>query len=199
MPKNIDYFLSVSSPWTYLGHARLLDMARRHGATITCKPTDFGKVFSVSGGLPLKQRAPQRQRYRLHELRRWQAFLNVPLVREPKNFPPPDVALPTRFTLAGADNAAVCTLAGAVLTALWANDRNISDPDTLKAIGNECGMDGAALLKAADGEAARKALDANTQEAIDRDVYGAPTYIYGDELWWGQDRLDFLDRALAAG
>jgi 2-hydroxychromene-2-carboxylate isomerase len=189
MAKNIDYFISCGSPWTYLGQQRLEDIAARHGATITYKPADYGKIFSVSGGLPVNQRAPQRQRYRMHELRRWQAHLNVPLILEPTNFPPTNLAQ---------GNAAIGKLCGAILTALWAHDRNISDPEILKTIGNELGMDGAELLQAANSEAAQKALDANSAEAIKRDVYGAPTYIYGEELLWGQDRLDFLDRALAA-
>ena len=198
MAKNIDYFISCGSPWTYLGHQRLEDIAARHGATITYKPADYGKIFPISGGLPVNQRAPQRQRYRMHELRRWQAYLNVPLILEPTNFPPTNLGLATRFAISAQDNAAIGKLCGAILTALWAHDRNISDPEILTAIGNESGMDGAELLKAANSEAAQKTLDANSAEAIKRDVYGAPTYIYGDELLWGQDRLDFLDRALAA-
>jgi 2-hydroxychromene-2-carboxylate isomerase len=131
-------------------------------------------------------------------LRRWKAYLNVPLILEPTNFPPTNLGLAARFAVSAPDNTAIGKLCGAILTALWAHDRNISDPETLKAIGNEAGMDGAKLLKSANGTAAQKAIDENSNEAIKRDVYGAPTYIYGEELLWGQDRLDFLDRALAA-
>src|SRR5688572_2713428 len=85
--KTIDYYMSPSSPWTYLGHARLEDMAKRYGATVLVKPVDFGVIFPQSGGLPLPKRAPQRQAYRLVELRRWKDFLGVPLVVQPKFFP----------------------------------------------------------------------------------------------------------------
>jgi 2-hydroxychromene-2-carboxylate isomerase len=198
MAKNIDYFISCGSPWTYLGHQRVEEIASCHRATITYKPADFNKIFPVSGGLPVNKRAPQRQHYRMHELRRWKAYLNVPLILEPTNFPPTNLGLAARFAVSAPDNTAIGKLCGAILTALWAHDRNISDPETLKAIGNEAGMDGAKLLKSANGTAAQKAIDENSNEAIKRDVYGAPTYIYGEELLWGQDRLDFLDRALAA-
>lgn len=198
MPKTIDYYLSVSSPWTYLGHRRLEEVAGRHGATINFKPCEFPKIFAVSGGLPVHQRPPQRQRYRLEELRRWQAYLEVPLVIEPKNAPPSNPGLPGRFAVSAPDNGSVGRLCGAILRTLWAEDRDISDPDVLRGIGDENGLDGAALLAAAESDAAGRALAANTEEAVSRDVFGAPTYIYGDELLWGQDRLDFLDRALGA-
>jgi 2-hydroxychromene-2-carboxylate isomerase len=199
MAKTVDYFFTPVSPWTYLGGARLDAMVRRHGAVLRYKPCDYGKVFPVSGGLPVGQRPKQRQAYRLTELERWRDFLGIKLTIHPKHFPvPSDFAARTVVAArqAGADPG---RLANALLRAVWAEERDVSDRATVAAICGECGLDGAALTAAADGAAARAELDANTAEAIERQVFGAPTYIYRDKLYWGQDRLDFLDRALATG
>ena len=100
--KAVDYYFSPMSPWTYLGHSRFADIAKRHGATINVKPVDFGKIFPVSGGVPVAKRAPQRQAYRFVELKRWQKFLGVPLVLEPKFFPY-ETSLAARVIIAADD------------------------------------------------------------------------------------------------
>lgn len=199
MPKTIDYFLGITSPWTYLGGERLIEIAARHGATITYKPMNMGKVFSVSGGLPLPKRAPQRQAYRLVELARWSDHLGIPLNPRPKYFPAsgwPAAGMVIAAREAGQDCG---RLANAFLHAVWAEERNIDDAETLRAIAGENGFDGDSLLTAAQSDAVKAAFEADTQEAIDRQVFGAPTYIYKDEPFWGQDRLELLDRALARG
>jgi 2-hydroxychromene-2-carboxylate isomerase len=197
LAKTIDYYLTCPSPWSYLGHARLLVIAQHHGATINLKPVDYGRIFPVSGGLPLPKRAPQRQAYRLVELARWRDFLGVRLNTQPKFFPADSMpsALMVCAALAAPDKA--LALAGAIMRACWADDRNIADPDTLKAIADECELNGAALASAAATPETRAIYDRFTQEAIDRQVFGAPTYVFNGELFWGQDRLDFLNRALA--
>lgn len=195
--KTIDYYFSPVSPWTYLGHARLRDIARRHGASIAPKPVDYGRVFPVSGGLPLKQRAPQRQAYRMVELRRWRDFLGVPIQLEPKFFPvSPDLAAKTIIAAAGAGAEKQLDLSHAFMRACWEQDRDISDAATLVDLANGAGLDGAALVKAAGEAAAQAEYDRLTQEAVDRQIFGAPTYVVGGEPYWGQDRLDFVDRAL---
>ena len=196
--KTLTYFMSPVSPWTYLGHARVVEMARRHQARIVLRPADLGRVFPQSGGLPLAKRAPQRQAYRLHELARWRAFTGLPLNTHPKHFPvPPDDA--ARLIIA-ADLAlgtdAALTLAGGLLRAVWAEERNISDADTRVAIVAECGLD-AASLSARTHEAAN-AYEAYTEEAIRAQVFGVPWYVLNDVPFWGQDRLEFVERALAA-
>jgi hypothetical protein len=196
--KTLTYFMSPVSPWTYLGHARVVEMARRHQARIVLRPADLGRVFPQSGGLPLAKRAPQRQAYRLHELARWRAFTGLPLNTHPKHFPvPPDDA--ARLIIA-ADLAlgtdAALTLAGGLLRAVWAEERNISDADTRVAIVAECGLD-AAALSARTHEAAN-AYEAYTEEAIRAQVFGVPWYVVNDVPFWGQDRLEFVERALAA-
>jgi 2-hydroxychromene-2-carboxylate isomerase len=198
MGKTITYYLAPQSPWTYLGHDRLLELARAHDAHIDVKPFDLGKVFSVSGGLPLAKRPPQRQAYRLAELARWSAWLKLPLNAQPKFFPvPPEQA--ARFIIAartglGADVA--LQLAGAIMRALWAEDKNIADDATLVQIAAQCGMDGRMLLKSAETTGVQDEYDSNTNDAIAANVFGAPWYVVDGQAFWGQDRLDFVAQAL---
>jgi 2-hydroxychromene-2-carboxylate isomerase len=195
MTKHIDYYFTPVSPWTYLGHQRLEAIAQKHDATIAYKPTDIGKVFAVSGGLPLAQRPKQRQAYRLAELERWRKFLGIKLTLQPKHFPAPAERAMRMIIAAGEDAG---SLAFAMMRACWAEERDVSDPATLRAIAGEAGLDGDALLAAAERDETQRVLAANTAEAIERQVFGAPTYVLKGELFWGQDRLDFLDRALGA-
>jgi 2-hydroxychromene-2-carboxylate isomerase len=198
MDKAIDYYFTPVSPWTYLGHARFVDIARKRGAAINVKPVNVGKVFSVSGGLPLKQRAPQRQAYRLVELARWKEHLHMPLNPQPRHFPVP-AELASHWILAAAERSQddALRLAGAQMRAVWAEERDISDAATLAAIAQAEGLDAAALQARAASAEVQSRFEAMTQEAIERQVFGAPSYVYRGELFWGQDRLDFLDRRLA--
>jgi 2-hydroxychromene-2-carboxylate isomerase len=197
MPKTIDYYFSPMSPWTYLGHARFTDMLARSGARVNVKPVDYGRIFPVSGGLPVKQRAPQRQAYRLIELRRWRDHLALPLNLEPKYFP--YAADGASFMIIAADRRhgaqVAMRLAYGIMQACWVHERNCADAEMLDEIAAGLGVDGAAL-RAAETEA-KAAFGAYSQEAIDRQVFGAPSYVLDGELFWGQDRLDFVERALA--
>ena len=198
MPKLIDYYFTPISPYTYLGHERFLEIAARHGATVAVKPVDYGRIFPVSGGLPLKQRAPQRQAYRLTELERWSKHLGKALNVKPKFFPvSPDAAAKWIIAAQAYGTADALRLAGALLRAVWAEERDISDEPTLAAIASGEGLDPALLAGGAATPDTASRYDALTQEAIERQIFGAPTYVYRDEPFWGQDRLDFLDRALA--
>ncbi len=198
MSKTIEYFMSPQSPWTYLGHERLVALAREKGAQIEIKPFDLGRVFSVSGGLPLAKRPPQRQAYRLTELARWSAYLNLPLNLHPKFFPvaPENAAtlLIAARTSLGADAALM--LAGAIMRALWAEEKNIADEDTLAQIATLCGLDGPMLVKSAATAGVQQQYEKNTDEAMAINVFGVPWYVVDGESFWGQDRLDFVGRAL---
>jgi 2-hydroxychromene-2-carboxylate isomerase len=198
MTKLIDYYFATISPFMYLGHERFVAIAAKHGATIAVKPVNFGEIFPVSGGLPLSKRAPQRQAYRLRELARWSDYLGIPLHSQPKFFPVNgDLAAAWILAAQEQDLAQALALTGAVGRAIWVQEHDVASESTLAALAEELHLDAAALGRRAatpDIAARYKAL---TQEAIARNVFGAPTYIYRDELFWGQDRLDFLDRALA--
>ena len=157
-----------------------------------------GKVFPISGGLPLGQRAPQRQAYRLVELQRYSEHLGVPLQLKPKYFPVSgdDAArLIIAADLAEGSGAAM-RLAGAVLAACWAQERHIADEKVLAELLHEQSLP-VALLDKAHSQAVQERYDAYTQAAIDAGVFGAPSYVIEGEIFWGQDRLDFVERALA--
>jgi carboxymethylenebutenolidase len=194
----IDYYFAPQSPWTYLGHQRFRDIARNAGASIRVLPVDLGgKVFPVSGGLPLSKRAPQRQAYRLQELQRFSRWLDVPLNLQPHYFPVSgdDAA---RLVIAvdmkdGSD--AAMSIAGAVMRAVWVEQRNIADEATLASLLAEQGLP-AARLDDAHSQAAHERYEIDTQQAIEVGVFGAPSYVIDGEIFWGQDRLDFVERRL---
>lgn len=197
MPATIDYFYTLISPFTYLGGPRLAEVAARTGATVVHKPVKMGEVFAASGGLPLGQRPPQRRAYRLMELRRISRRAGLPLTLEPRFFPVDDTLAAHAVIAAQRAGHGVDALAQAFLRAVWAEERDISDAATVRAIVAAEGLDADVVLDAAGTAEVAAIRDANTREAIDRGVFGAPTYALGDELFWGQDRLDYLEEALA--
>ena len=199
MNRTVDYYFAPPSPWTYLGHARLMEILRQRDCAVRVMPVDLGgKVFPISGGLPLGQRAPQRQAYRLVELRRFSEHLNAPLNLKPKYFPVSGDDS-SRLIIAvdqhhGVD--AAMRITGAVLAACWAQERNIADPKVLAELLAEQGLD-AACLEKANSQSVQETYERYTEQAIAAGVFGAPSYVVDGEIFWGQDRLDFLDRRLA--
>lgn len=191
--KIIDYYDSMSSPWTYLGHQRFVALARRFALTIRHKPMDLMKVWSVSGGLPLKQRAKQRQAYRHQELRRWSELSGIPCNLEPAYHPVADRRACYMAIAAAQRGLDWVKLSDAILRAVWVEERNIADHNTLIAIADEQGMQGKALLAATDEPAVAAEYEANTEEAMKLGVFGAPFYVFDGELFWGQDRLQMLE------
>ncbi len=196
MAKTIDYYHSLISPWSYLGGPRLGDIAAAAGATVNVKPIDLAQVFPVSGGLPLAKRADQRRAYRLAELARWRDHLGMPLNIEPSYFPAAEGLAACTVIAAREAGADAAGLSNAILRAVWAEERDIADRATLAAICAENGHDGAALIAAAETDAVAAIYAADTGEAIARGVFGAPTYVFAGELFWGQDRLEFLARTI---
>ena len=198
MPTSIDYYLAPISPWTYLGHERFARIAAAAGAAVRVLPMDLGKVFPVSGGLPLGQRAPQRQAYRLVELARFRDALGLPMNIKPKHFPVSgDPASRLIIAVDAADGAAAAmTIAGRVLRAVWAEERDASDAATLTALLAEAGLP-AERLQASLAPEVQARYERNTQQAIEAGVFGSPSYLIDGEIFWGQDRLDFVERRLA--
>ena len=195
----VDYYYTPQSPWTYLGHERFAALARAAGAQVNVRPVDLGgKVFPTSGGLPLARRAPQRQAYRLVELARFSLWLGLPINLHPVYFP---VASDDAARLVVAVDAhdgsdAAMALTGALLRAVWVDQRNIADPGDLAALLAACALP-AQRLDDARAPAVQARYEANTQQAIDAGVFGAPSFVIDGELFWGQDRLDFVQRRLA--
>ena len=197
--KTIDYFFATVSPWAYLGHARFVAMTRAAGASVRVKPMDLGEIFPVTGGLPLAKRAPQRQAYRLVELQRFSDHLGVPLIPQPAHFPVNGNAAAALISAAdeaaGAD--AALGLAGRVGAAIWAEQRNVADLAVLRTLLAEAGLPASLADRAADPAISAR-YAAYTAEALAAGVFGAPSYVIDGELFWGQDRLDFVERRLLA-
>lgn len=195
MPQ-IDYFFSTLSPFTYLAGTRLEEVAARHGATVAYKPFDIGALFARTGGTPLPQRHDSRKEYRLQELRRLSAKLDLRLDPQPMFWPVN--AAPSAYAIiaaAASGQGDVGALTHAVLRATWAEGRNIAEDevirDLLAAHGFDPGLADRGMLAAAETYAA------NLEEAVSRGVFGSPFYIVGNERFWGQDRLADLDLHLA--
>ena len=200
MTHTIDYYFATISPWTYLGHARFTNLVQQHRATVHVKPANFGEVFPVSGGLPLSKRAPQRQAYRLVELKRWSDHLHAPLNLEPNYYPVNgDDAARLIIAVDMHDGSeAAMGLTDSILRAVWVQHRNIADEITLAAILSERELP-VGRLDAAHSQAVQERYEADSQAAIDAGVFGAPSYVVNGEIFWGQDRLDFLERRLREG
>lgn len=200
MSKVCDYYFAPHSPWSYLGHQRFIDIAGKYKVKIALKPCDLSRVFAASGGLPLAKRAPQRQAYRLLELQRWSDFLQVPMHVQPQFFPvTPDPA--ARLIIAAQiahGNEAALALSTSIMRAMWVEQKNIADEATLIGLACDADLDGKQLVKSAETAAVQADYERNTNDAIAANVFGAPWYVYKGEGFWGQDRLDFLERAFAS-
>ena len=198
MSVTIDYYLSLNSPWTYMGSALLAEVARRNGATVNVKPAKFGPIFEKTGGLPLPKRSPERRAYRLMELKRWRDVRNIPLILQPKNSPSDDAAA-TRLVIAaklqGKDAHRLATEFG---RAIWELDEPLGDPAVMAAAAKRAGLDTATLRAGGPSDAELDQLyEQYTQEALVAGVFGAPSYVLpSGEFFWGQDRLEMLERAL---
>ena len=201
MSLTIDYYFAPNSPWTYLGHERFREIAHAAGATVRVLPVDLGgKVFPVSGGLPLSKRAPQRLAYRLTELQRFSDYLGQPIKLQPKNFPVSgDDAAQLIIAVDMIDGTeAAMALTGAILRGVWVEDRNIADINELGAMLAAQGLP-AKRLDDAFSQAVHERYEADSALAIEAGVFGAPSYVVDGEIFWGQDRLDFLERRLTRG
>ena len=199
MSSQVDCFVSLNSPWSHLGAARLEAIVARHGATLRVHPVDLGTIFPASGGLPLSKRSPQRQAYRLQELERWRAHLGIPIQLRPRFFPA-DERLAAQCVVAAREtlgDVPAVTLAHRVLKALWEEERDTGDRAVLATLIGEIGLEAGSLLALGVEErwAERRMLD--TQAALARGVFGAPSYVIDGEIFWGQDRLEFVERRLA--
>ncbi|MDO9709659.1 2-hydroxychromene-2-carboxylate isomerase [Paracraurococcus lichenis] len=201
MPLHIDYYASLNSPWTHLGAARIEALAAKHGATLRIWPVDFGTIFAGSGGLPLPKRSPQRQAYRLQELARWRAHLGIPITIRPKHFPAAELpgacaVIAARETVG---DAAAIRLGHRILKALWEEEQDTGDPETLARLVTEAGLDPASLLPLSQEPRWAAMRESDTQAALARGVFGAPSYVIGEDIFWGQDRLMFVEQRLARG
>jgi 2-hydroxychromene-2-carboxylate isomerase len=192
----IDYYVWLLSDWAYLGGIRFVQLAARHGLKINHIPMRMQDVYAGSGGIVLANRSWQRQAYRITELKRWRSRLGIPVNIEPK-FYPADVDLASCVVIVAQQRGLpVADFVNAVMRAIWAEDLNVADPGVLVAIAERCGLEGRALLEAADAQAVRAEYRGNTERALAAGVFGSPFYAFAGELFWGQDRLDMLEEAI---
>ena len=194
----IDYYLFPLSPFSYLAGLELEAVAARQQATIVYKPVHLFRIFAEVGTPQLKDRHPSKQRYRLQDIARLAAARGMPVNLQPRHWPtnpmPASAAVVTAQAAGGGDLGA---LVHGFLRAVWAEQRDIAEDDTVREILAAAGFDpalaGRGLLTAVE------AVERNTDEALRRGVFGAPSYLVGEAVFWGQDRLALLEAHLAAG
>ena len=208
-PPVLDCYYSLSSPWAYLGGPQLADIVRRYRVRLVLKPYDFQAVVPHTGGIPLKTRPEARRSYHALELARWRDYLGLPLNLEPAHYPKAVASDPNWNKYAGwmviaaqqlhaeGQGPEAFALSHALLRALWAEERDTSQPEVRVAVAHENGYDGAALLALERADTTQLLYRQYSQDAIDHGIFGAPIFVLNGERFWGQDRLSFVERALA--
>ena len=194
----IDYYFSTLSPFTYLAGNRLEEIAQNRGVDIEYKPFDIMKVFKETGTPPPSERHASRKSYRLQELERVSKHENTPINLHPAHWPtnpvPSSCAIITAQIAGGGDLGG---LVRSFLKACWADEKDISEDhivrECLAANGFDEGLADKDMLSAVE------IYEKNNNDAINGNVFGAPTYIVDHHVFWGQDRLSYLDRHLEDG
>lgn len=199
MSRTVDYYFSLASPWAYIGHAPFMEVVRRHGLAVNHKPMPLGRVFAETGGQALPARHPVRQRYRLVELQRWRDRRGLTFAIQPKHWP---------FNAAPVDRLVLAILSHhgdpdafmrAAFRGIWEEERDLGDPDVVAALLSGTGYDASALVEAAQGPLTEAVYALNLENAVAAEVFGSPAYVVDGEVFWGQDRIELLDDALASG
>ena len=199
MPRQIDYYFSFQSPWAYIGHKPFSDVVSAYDLKVNHKPVVLVDLFSETGGLPLMKRHPVRQRYRMVELQRWRDRRGLKFNLQPKNWP---------FNARIADGVVIAAREAGLdpdkylrraFAAVWEDQLNLADPDTVAGIADEAGLPGRKLVERSASEAVSAVYEQNRQDAIAADVFGSPVYVLDGEVFWGQDRIELLADALKSG
>ncbi|MEL6641983.1 MAG: 2-hydroxychromene-2-carboxylate isomerase [Pseudomonadota bacterium] len=193
---HIDYYFATISPFTYLSGTRPAEIAAKHGATITYKPLDIMQLFARTGGVPPKDRHPNRQEYRLQELRRRSKLAGMPLNEKPMFWPTNPAPSSYAIIAAQAAGGDVANLVAALTRACWAEEKDISQDDEIVACLEAAGFDGSLAMSGM--LAGAETYAANLEEAVNKGAFGAPFFITdGDQRFWGEDRLADLDAHLS--
>lgn len=193
--KTVDFYFDLSSPYSYLAATQIEAIAARHGATVRWKPMVLGAVFKATGNVMPAVCEP-KARNMLVDLARWAAHYGVPFTMSSRF--PLNTIKPERLVLAAEPTGRAGVLALALFRGMWVDDVDIADAAVMRDIATRAGFDADALLAATETAAVKDALRANTDEAIARGAFGAPAMFVGDQLFWGNDRLHFLEDALRA-
>ena len=199
MPRQIDYYFSLQSPWAYIGHGPFQHVAKTYGLKVNYKPVVLVDLFSETGGLPLLKRHPVRQRYRLVELQRWRDKRGLDFHLQPANWP---------FNARLADGVAIAAIEAGhdpepflrrAFPAIWEDQLNLADAAVLAKLADDVGLPGKQLVERSESEAVSAAYEQNRQDALAADVFGSPAYVLDGEVFWGQDRIELLADALKSG
>ncbi len=190
--RTIDYYLFTLSPFCYLAGERLEAMARKHDVRISYRPFQLMRVFAETGTPLPKDRHPSRQAYRLQELSRVAEMNGIPINLQPAHWPTDPLPSCHAIIIAGeVGGGNIGGLVHAILRACWAEDKDISEHDILAECLEQNGFP--EEIVTGDTAEASKIFKRFTDEALERGVFGAPSYLVGDQLFWGQDRLPYLD------
>lgn len=195
---HLDYYFWLNSDWAYLGADRLDALARRHNVEIRHKPVDLPEVYRRTGGVLLSQRSQARQDYRITELKRWCHKLGIDVNPLPKYMCPNADLASCVVIAADLQGMPVLDLYKAILRAEWCEERDVSSEATLRDILTALGLNAAQCLVAARSSEVQAVYRRNTDEAIAAGVFGSPSYVFEGELFWGQDRLEMLEEAIAS-
>ena len=198
MSKEVDYYVSLASPYTYMGGRRLPEIIESTGAAFHIKPVIGSQLLAATGGLPVPKRHPARLAYRLVELERWKRHWSIPMNIEPKFFPVDDGKAAHMVIAAQQLGQDAITLSNAFLACVWEAEQDISDLSVLITAADQASFDGQALAERIDADDVTAIHQANTDEAIEHEVFGMPWFIHDGVPYWGQDRIRFLTKALQA-
>ena len=191
------HYFSPMSGFAYLGFAELCAVAKRHGVEVDHRPVDIARVFASVDTIAPARQAPARLAWRRTDMARWAQRRALPLNVIPKHWPV-DATLASCAMIAAQSLCADATpFISEILSSVWARDEDIANEDTIAALAQACGLNAMKIIADARSNAVRAAYDANTQDAIAHSVIGSPTMRIGEENFFGQDRLDFVDAELA--
>ena len=199
MPRQVDYYFSLQSPWAYIGHQSFRRLVSTYDLSVNHKPVVLVDLFSETGGLPLMKRHPVRQRYRMVELQRWRDKRGLKFNLQPANWP---------FNARLADGVVIAALEAGLdpdrylrraFAAVWEDQLNLADPAAVAKIADEAGLPGTKLVDRSGSDEVSAAYEQNRQDALAADVFGSPVYVLDDEVFWGQDRIELLADALKSG
>ena len=195
MTKTVEFFYDFGSPTVYLAATQLPDIAASVGATIDWRPMLLGGVFKSTGNQsPVV--VPAKAAYMNNDLKRFAKRYGVPFRFNP-HFPINTLAL-MRGAVAYQDDAvASSTYRDAIFTAIWVEARNLNEPDVIAQVLSAAGLDPAELMNRIGQQTVKDQLIANTEEAVNRGVFGAPTFFVSEQMFFGQDRLDFVAEAIS--
>ncbi|QXC52933.1 2-hydroxychromene-2-carboxylate isomerase (plasmid) [Agrobacterium salinitolerans] len=192
--KTVYYYHALSSPWAYLGWPEFKALIEKHDLDVVVRPT---RIVPENGGVPLRTRPQPRQDYHAFELDRWRKRLNMPLVLKPKYYPTNNEFSARMVIAATTLGLPALELSHGLLRALWSEEQDVTQPEVRIAVADALGFDGKALQAMEEAPEVIQAWHDSSDEARRRGVFGTPTWIYNDVLYWGQDRLNFLDEALS--